>query len=83
MKETMKPMWVDLSQRNEFDEVLLLAGTPRQVMKKMNLYPGGKVVVEDHDFIVPGVIAVKKNGMFVKLNWDDVVYKPMRRASSM
>ena len=73
----MSPMWLDLSQRNERDEILLMEGSPRKVVKAMNLFPGGKVVVEDNDFRIPGVIVVKSRGMFVKLDWSQVVYKPM------
>jgi len=78
----MNPMWLDLSQRNERDEILLMAGPPRKVTKVMNLTPGLNVMVEDPDFRVPGTILVKARGMFVKLDWDRVVYKPMAGRSA-
>lgn len=71
----MKTVWVDLSERNERDEVLLAENSCRLALLATGLTLGQKILVEDADFRVPGVVRFRGRRLVVKLDWDSVVYK--------
>lgn len=71
----MKTFHLDLSARNERDEILLAAGSPRRNLQALGLRYGDRIYVRDPDLLVEARVITKPSGVVAQIDWDTVKYK--------